>query len=50
MPWARAQQAIEAKKREISNTLAELTRQLAQLEVFESSLEQARAECPLEKL
>ncbi|WP_064119517.1 MerR family transcriptional regulator [Pseudomonas fluorescens] len=50
MPWARAQQAIEAKKREISNTLAELTRQFAQLEVFESSLEQARAECPLEKL
>jgi DNA-binding transcriptional MerR regulator len=50
MPWARAQQAIEAKKREISNTLAELTRQFAQLEVFESSLEQARAEGPLEKL
>lgn len=50
MPWARAQQAIEAKKREISNTLAELTRQFAQLEVFESSLEQARSECPLEKL
>jgi len=50
MPWARAQQAIDAKKREISNTLAELNRQFAQLEVFESSLEQARAECPLEKL
>jgi MerR family copper efflux transcriptional regulator len=50
MPWARAQQAIEAKKNEISSTMAELTRQFAQLEVFESSLEQARAECPLEKL
>ncbi|MFJ2488312.1 MerR family transcriptional regulator [Pseudomonas sp. NPDC087639] len=50
MPWERARQAIEMKKREISAALSELTRQYAQLEVFESSLEQARVSCPLEKL
>ena len=50
MPWALAQQAIEAKKSEINRTMAELTRQYAQLEVFEVELERARVECPLEKL
>ncbi|MBP5957907.1 MerR family transcriptional regulator [Pseudomonas anatoliensis] len=50
MPWALAQQAIEAKKSEINRTMAELTRQYAQLEGFEVELERARVECPLEKL
>ena len=50
MPWALAQQAIEAKKSEINRTMAELTRQDAQLEGFEVELERARVECPLEKL
>mgnify|MGYP003407614087 FL=1 len=50
MPWALAQQAIEAKKSEINRTMAELTRQYVQLEGFEVELERARVECPLEKL
>ncbi|RDL13377.1 MerR family transcriptional regulator [Pseudomonas jessenii] len=50
MPWALAQQAIETKKSEINRTMAELTRQYAQLEGFEVELERARVECPLEKL
>ncbi|GGK20063.1 DNA-binding transcriptional regulator, MerR family [Pseudomonas koreensis] len=50
MPWDLAQQAIEAKKREINSSIAELTRQYAQLEGFEIDLERARAECPLENL
>lgn len=50
MPWALAQQAIEAKKSEINRTMAELTRQYAQLEGFEVELERAGVECPLEKL
>ncbi|VVP35467.1 hypothetical protein PS876_04566 [Pseudomonas fluorescens] len=50
MPWALAQQAIEAKKSEINRTMAELTRQYAQLEGFEVELERARVECPLKKL
>lgn len=50
MPWALAQQAVEAKKSEINRTMAELTRQYAQLEGFEVELERARVECPLEKL
>lgn len=50
MPWALAQQAIEAKKSEINRTMAELTRQYAQLEGFEVELERARVKCPLEKL
>lgn len=50
MPWALAQQAIEAKKSEINRSMAELTRQYAQLEGFEVELERARVECPLEKL
>ena len=50
MPWALAQQAIEAKKSEINRTMAELTRQYAQLEGFEVELERARVECPLENL
>lgn len=50
MPWALAQQAIEAKKREINNSMAELIRQYAQLEGFEASLEHARVTCPLENL
>ncbi|MFJ2322063.1 MerR family transcriptional regulator [Pseudomonas sp. NPDC087817] len=50
MPWALAQQAVEAKKREINNNMAELIRQYAQLEGFEASLEHARVTCPLENL
>ena len=50
MPWALAEQAIEAKKREINNSMAELIRQYAQLEGFEASLEHARVTCPLENL
>ncbi|MHC8348646.1 MerR family transcriptional regulator [Pseudomonas sp. RT4P38] len=50
MPWALAQQAINAKKREISARIAALTQQHEQLVEFEASLEQARADCPLESL
>ncbi|MFJ7314374.1 MerR family transcriptional regulator [Pseudomonas sp. NPDC098747] len=50
VPWSLAQQAIEDKKREISDKIAKLSEQHAQLEAFEANLQQARAECPLEKL
>lgn len=50
MPWALARQAIEAKKREINDSMAELTRQYAQLEGFEASLEHARVSCQLKNL
>lgn len=50
MPWALAQQAIEAKKREISERIATLAHQHAQLVEFEGSLLQARIDCPLESL
>ncbi|WP_339502669.1 MerR family transcriptional regulator [Pseudomonas silesiensis] len=50
MPWALAQQAIEAKKREISERIATLAHQHAQLVEFEGSLLQARIDCPLDSL
>ncbi|MHC8370155.1 MerR family transcriptional regulator [Pseudomonas sp. MDT1-85] len=50
MPWSLAQQAIDAKKCEISERIAALTHQHEQLVEFEASLTQARADCPLESL
>jgi hypothetical protein len=50
MPWELAHQAIDAKKREISERMTVLSRQHAQLIEFEASLEQSRADCPLESL
>ena len=50
MPWALAQQAIEAKKREISERIATLAHQHVQLVEFEGSLLQARIDCPLDRL
>ncbi|MBX9405924.1 MerR family transcriptional regulator [Pseudomonas baetica] len=50
MPWALAQQAIEDKKREISDQIAKLSRQHAQLVAFDANLQQAREQCPLENL
>ena len=50
MPWALAQQAIEAKKREISERIATLAHQHVQLVEFEGSLLQARIDCPLDSL
>ena len=50
MPWALAQQAIEAKKREISERIATLAHQHEQLVEFEGSLLQARIDCPLDSL
>ena len=50
MPWELARQAIDAKKREISERMTVLSRQHAQLIEFEASLEQSRVDCPLESL
>lgn len=50
LPWALAHQAIAAKKQEISERMAVLARQHAQLVEFELGIEQARAVCPLETL
>ncbi|MHC8290388.1 MerR family transcriptional regulator [Pseudomonas sp. XS1P51] len=50
MPWEQAHQAIAAKKQEISERIAVLSQQHAQLIGFEASLEQARVDCPLESL
>ncbi|WP_458717888.1 MerR family transcriptional regulator [Pseudomonas gregormendelii] len=50
VPWALAHQAIAAKKQEISERMAALARQHAQLVEFERGIEQARAACPLETL
>ncbi|WP_447788248.1 MULTISPECIES: MerR family transcriptional regulator [Pseudomonas] len=50
MPWSLAQQAIDAKKCEISERIAALRHQHEQLVEFEASLTQARADCPLESL
>ncbi|MCA4964510.1 MerR family transcriptional regulator [Pseudomonas sp. Y24-6] len=50
VPWALAHQAIAAKKQEISERMAALARQYAQLVEFELGIEQARAACPLETL
>jgi DNA-binding transcriptional MerR regulator len=50
VPWALAHQAIAAKKQEISERMAVLARQHAQLVEFELGIEQARAVCPLETL
>lgn len=50
VPWALAHQAIAAKKQEISERMAALARQHAQLVEFELGIEQARGACPLETL
>ncbi|WP_426202709.1 MerR family transcriptional regulator [Pseudomonas sp. TWP3-1] len=50
IPWAVARQAIEDKKREISEQLATLSRQHAQLVAFELTLEDAEEDCPLQNL
>lgn len=50
LPWQLAQQAIANKKQEISERIAVLSQQHTQLVAFETSLEKARTECPLEKL
>jgi MerR family transcriptional regulator, copper efflux regulator len=50
VPWELAHQAIAAKKHEISERMATLARQHAQLVEFEQGVEQARAACPLETL
>jgi DNA-binding transcriptional MerR regulator len=50
LPWQLAQQAIANKKQEISERIAVLSQQHTQLIAFETSLEKARTECPLEKL
>lgn len=50
MPWVLARQAIDAKKREISERIAALTLQHEQLVEFDANLEQARTDCPLESL
>lgn len=50
VPWALAHQAIASKKLEISERIEVLGRQHAQLVAFEHSIEQARADCPLESL
>jgi len=50
VPWALAHQAIASKKLEISERIEVLGRQHAQLVAFEHSIDQARADCPLESL
>jgi DNA-binding transcriptional MerR regulator len=50
MPWSLAQQAIDTKKREISEKVAALKHQHEQLVEFESTFLQARIDCPLESL
>jgi DNA-binding transcriptional MerR regulator len=50
MPWKLAHEAIAVKKLEISQRIAVLSQQHLQLIEFETSLEQAKAECPLESL
>ncbi|MCX2898694.1 MerR family transcriptional regulator [Pseudomonas mandelii] len=50
VPWELAHQAIATKKQEISDRMAVLARQHAQLVEFEQSIEQAQRACPLATL
>lgn len=48
LSWVQAQQAITNKKQEINDQIAALTQRHAQLVEYESSLQNAWEDCPLE--
>ncbi len=49
-PWDRAQAALAQKRRELQQQIDELQQLQGRLEVFETRLQQAREECPLDSL
>ncbi|MGC5703452.1 MerR family DNA-binding protein [Pseudomonas sp. NFXW11] len=49
-PWERAQAALAQKRRELQQQIDDLQQLQARLDLFETSLEQAREECPLGNL